>query len=77
MTTGRERSTDLVTMSGGLLMAPETKWEPGEMETGGIPPLGDFARLFGQFHHVFSPRGLVKSFLFWRQASGRYGMQSR
>ena len=30
-------------------MAPETKWEPGEMETGGIPPLKDFARLFGHF----------------------------
>jgi len=49
MTTGRERSTDLVTMSGGLLMAPETKWEPGEMETGGIPPFRGFARLFGHF----------------------------
>ena len=58
-------------------MAPETKWEPGEMEKGGIPPFRGFDKLFGHFHHVFSPRGLVKSFLFWRQASGRYVMQSR
>ena len=77
MTTGREGSTDLVTLFEGPFVAHETKWEPGEMETGGIPPFRGFARLFGHFHHIFSPRGLVKSFLFWRQASERHVMQSR
>ena len=75
--TGREGSTDLVTLSGVPFVAPETKWETGEMETGGIPPFRGFVRLFRHFQHVFSPRGLVKSFLFLRQASGRHEMQSR
>ncbi len=68
---------DLVTLSRVTFVAPETNWETGEIETGGMPPFRGFARLFGHFHHVFLPRGFVKSFLFWRQASGRYAMQSR
>ena len=37
-------------------MAPETKWEPGEMETGGIPPFRGFARLFGHFSPCLSAK---------------------
>ena len=61
MTTGREESTHLVTLSRGTFVAPETNWETGEMGTGGMPPFRGFARLF---RSLISPRGLVKSFPF-------------
>jgi len=58
MATGRDRSNDLVTASGRLLRAHGTRGDPGEMETGGIPPFRGFVKLFG----LFSPCLFAKRF---------------
>ena len=70
VTTGREGSTDLVTLSGVPFVAPETNWETGEMETGGIPPFRGFARSFRNF-----ARRSCQVFSIGRQASGRHVIQ--
>jgi len=69
MTTGREGSTDLVTLSGVPFVAPENNWKTGEMEKGGIPPFRGFSRSFRNLAKSSLQDAEVLSSLFhWKQS---------
>ena len=54
-----------MTLSGMPLVAPETNWKTGEMETGGIPPFRGFDRSFRSFAKSFRQE-VLSSLFYWR-----------